>query len=145
MTTVSDPGPEAVRAQLGRMLDSPAFARAGRMRRFLTLSVGETLAGRGLELKEYTVGVAVFDRGVAFDPAADPIVRVEARRLRSKIRDYYRRHGRGDQILIEIPKGAYCARFRWRAERRTRRLPDRSLPALAHISLPFAAHAIPLV
>ena len=106
------PDPDVVRRQVERILRSPGFLRSARMRRFLSFSVSETLAGRGELLKEYTVGVAVFDRPPAFDPVAEPIVRVEARRLRAKLEEYYRGPGLHDRILIEIPKGAYAARFR---------------------------------
>src|SRR6188472_116114 len=80
---------EAVRRQISRILASAAFANAGRMSRFLSFSVEETLGGRAAGLKEYALGVAVFDRPSGFDPRTEPIVRVEARRLRSKLEAYY--------------------------------------------------------
>ena len=66
------------------------------MRRFLQLVVCEALGGRAGDLKEYPIGVAVFDRPASFDPSIDPIVRVEARRLRAKLDNYYQGEGRGD-------------------------------------------------
>ena len=62
-------------------------------------------------MKEYLIGVEAFDRNAAFDPREDPIVRVEARRLRNKLAQYYNGPGRDDQILVEFAKGAYVPRF----------------------------------
>jgi TolB-like protein/Flp pilus assembly protein TadD len=107
-------GPPSVRAQLTRILTSREFAAAERMRRFLTLAVSETLAGRAAALKEYTIAVEAFDRPPSFNPAIDPIVRVEARRLRAKLEKYYRGEGRDDRVVIELPKGSYAPRFRLR-------------------------------
>lgn len=113
--------PAAVRAQLARILMSPAFIRAPRLRRFLTRVVDEALAGRLENLKEYSLGVDVFDRGEAFDPRADPIVRVDARRLRGAIGAYYNGPGAGDPVEIELPTGSYLPVFRLRPGARGRR------------------------
>jgi hypothetical protein len=74
--------------------------------------VERTLEGRTDELKEYALGVDVFGRGASFDPRVDTIVRVQARRLRSKLEGYYNIEGRMDPLLIEIPKGRYIISFR---------------------------------
>ncbi|MDX2154282.1 MAG: hypothetical protein SFV54_26310 [Bryobacteraceae bacterium] len=105
---------EAVRAQVARIIVSEGFVRAPRMRRFLEFIVEETLAGRGNQLAEYTIGLAVFDRGAGFEPALDPIVRNDARRLRLKLLEYYRQveGGAREEVLIEVPKGAYLPVFR---------------------------------
>ncbi len=108
------PAPESVRAQLERILASPAFTNAKSARRFLQYVVDETLAGRSGQIKEYVVGVAVFDRGDSFDPRADGVVRVEATRLRGRLRDYYQ--GLNDPVLIELPKGSYVPVFQLRVE-----------------------------
>jgi tetratricopeptide (TPR) repeat protein len=108
----------AVRAQLGRVLASPGFARAPRLRRFLTYVVDEALAGRFERLKEYSLGLDVFDRGQAFDPKADPIVRVDARRLRKALADYYAGAGAQDPVEIVIAAGGYLPAFRLRARPR---------------------------
>ncbi len=105
------PAPEAVRAQLERMLASPVFAGSARQLRFLRYIVEERLAGREERLKGYTIGIEVFDRAPDFDPALDSIVRVEAGRLRAKLREYYEEHGRLDPVRIELPKGSYAVRF----------------------------------
>lgn len=104
----------AVRAQLTRILQSPGFARAPRLRRFLFYAVDEALAGRVEKLREYTLGVDVFDRGEGFDPTLDPIVRVDARRLRKVIARYYLGDGAGDPVEIGLPTGSYLPVFRLR-------------------------------
>jgi hypothetical protein len=79
------PSGDDVRCQLDRLLASSVFANAGRMSRFLKFVVEQTLAGEGERLKEYVIGVEVFDRDASYDPRLDSIVRVEAARLRSKL------------------------------------------------------------
>jgi hypothetical protein len=105
--------PQAVRAQVARIVGSEGFARSRRMQRFLEFVVEETLAGRADQLGEYAVGVAVFDRGPDFEPAVDPIVRNDARRLRVKLLEYYRETPTKaqDRVFIEMPKGGYVPVF----------------------------------
>jgi TolB-like protein/Tfp pilus assembly protein PilF len=100
-----------VLTQLERVLASSAFAQSDRMCRFLRLVVEYSLENRGGELKEYLIGTRVFDRKSSFDARLDPIVRVEARRLRTKLQQFYEREGREDEIRIELPKGNYAAQF----------------------------------
>jgi len=78
----------------------------------LRFVVEETFEGRSEQLKEYLVGLAVFDRDASFDPRADPIVRVEAGRLRDKLAKYYELEGAQDSIVISIPRGSYVPRVR---------------------------------
>src|SRR5690242_1694075 len=82
----SNADPACVREALTKSLASPVFSNSARMSRFLQLAVERTLEQRGEELKEYVIGVEVFDRPPSFDPRIDPIVRVEARRLRAKLK-----------------------------------------------------------
>lgn len=103
--------PEMVRAHLERILTSASFATAKSAPRFLRYVVEETLAGRGDQIKEYVLGIAVFDRGDAYDPRADAVVRVEATRLRNRLRDYYQTVGYTDPVSIELPKGSYVPVF----------------------------------
>ncbi len=104
-----------VRCQLARIESHPLFVRSLRMRRFLEFTIERMLAGKADELKEYVLGVEVFDRPVSHDPRIDPIVRVEARRLRAKLRDFYQSDGAQDELMIEYPLGSYVPRFRVRA------------------------------
>jgi TolB-like protein len=99
--------PPAIRSHIERILGSSQFAQSERISRFLRFAVEESLAGRGSQLKEYVIGVEVFDRPDSYDPRVDPIVRVEARRLRRKLRLYYETEGRTEPIRIEFPKGSY--------------------------------------
>ena len=82
----SSPAPEIVRAQVEKILSSRGFARSGRLSRFLKFAVEQTLAGRSENVKEQSIGLEVFDRKTDYDPRIDPIVRVEARRLRAKLK-----------------------------------------------------------
>jgi serine/threonine-protein kinase len=104
----------SVRQQLDRMLASATFQQVDRLKRFLSFIVTETIAGRGDQLKEYVVGVQVFGKEETFDPRTDPIVRVQARRLRARLARYYRAEGQADQTIIELPKGGYLPVFRRR-------------------------------
>ncbi|HVJ30532.1 MAG TPA: hypothetical protein VNA66_09520 [Gammaproteobacteria bacterium] len=103
------PTGDDVRRQLDRLLASTGFANAGRMSRFLKFVVEKTLAGEGERLKEYVIGVEVFDRDASYDPRLDSIVRVEAARLRAKLAEYYAGDGRSDAVVLTLPKGGYSA------------------------------------
>lgn len=105
----------AVRDQLRSIVSSPGFLHSERLRRFLTHCVEATLAGRLEDLKEYTIGRAAFDRPKHYNPAEDPIVRVEARRLRKKLEEYYQGHA-DEPVVIELPKGGYLPIFQFRLE-----------------------------
>lgn len=83
------------------------MARSERLARFLEFTVAETMAGNAAQIKEFVLGVEVFGRTPDYDPRLDPIVRVEARRLRMKLRKYYDTEGSEDRIRIEYPKGSY--------------------------------------
>jgi TolB-like protein/Flp pilus assembly protein TadD len=100
--------------QLARILASPTFQQGDRLKRFLSFIVLEAIAGRRNELKEYVIGVQVFGKEGTFDPRTDPIVRVQARRLRAKLVGYYREEGRADELIIELPKGGYAPVFKRR-------------------------------
>lgn len=107
--------PEAVREQLQRIVGSPGFIHSERLRRFLTHCVEGALNRRLEDLKEYTIGVTAFDRPKDYNPSEDPIVRVEARRLRAKLDEYYQKQGASDPVVIQLPKGGYLPVFEFRA------------------------------
>jgi len=113
-----DTGAKAVE-QVGRILVSKAFRQSDRLKRFLSFIVDETLAGRGERLKEFVVGVEVFGKPSSFDPRNDPIVRVQARRLRAQLARYYKEEAADGELVIELPKGGYAPVFH----------PARSAPA----------------
>ena len=98
--------------QLNRILSSKAFRQADRLKRFLSFVVAETVSGRSDRLKEFAVGVEVFGKDTSFDPRNDPIVRVQARRLRAQLTRYYREEGQEEELVIEMPKGGYTPIFR---------------------------------
>ena len=104
----SESDQEAIRQQLDRILNSGPFHQSQRRQRFLQYLVNETLAGRSERLKGYYVGLEVFDRPETFDPVVDPIVRIEAARLREKLFEYYAADGKDDPIRIGLPKGTYA-------------------------------------
>ena len=117
MTTQQDRsiGDDDIRRQLERILLSPGFAGSARIKRFLRFVVEQQLAGQGDKLKEYAIGVEVFDRKEPYDPRLDSIVRVEAGRLRSKLDEYYASEGAADEICIGVPLGSYVPVFARRA------------------------------
>jgi TolB-like protein len=100
--------PDEVRAELARILASEGFVNAERLSRFLQFIVERELAGEGERLKEYVIGIEVFDRGPDFDPRIDSIVRVEAGRVRAKLEAYYSGPGRDDSVMIKMEKGRYA-------------------------------------
>ena len=102
---------ERVRAQLERILASAAFADAERARSFLRFVVNRALEGRTGEIKESVIAVEALGRNSSFDSKSDPIVRVEARRLRERLDSYYEREGRSDRVVISVPKGGYVPDF----------------------------------
>jgi TolB-like protein len=105
------PTPDEIRRQLDRILASEGFANAERMSGFLTYIVNRTLAGEGDQVKEYAIGVDVFGRNGDYDPRLDSIVRVEARRLRSKVEEYYAGPGIHDPVIIRLRRGSYVPAF----------------------------------
>jgi len=98
---------EAVR----EILASKTFARADQLRNLLEFICAQTLAGRGVELTEYVVGVEALGRKPDYDPAADPVVRNRAHALRKKIDEYYTRENPGAKVRVHLPKGSYAVVF----------------------------------
>lgn len=107
---------QTIEATLRKLLDSGPFKASPRMARFLTFVVEHTLSENPEPLKEYLIGTEVFDRGDGFDPRQDTIVRVEARRLRAKLREYYEGDGRDDPVAIDLPDRGYAPSFRFRRQ-----------------------------
>jgi TolB-like protein/cytochrome c-type biogenesis protein CcmH/NrfG len=93
------------------MLRSRAFSGSLRLRSLLKFLVEEAAAGRADGIKEQVLALELYGRGLDFDPANHSVVRVDVRRLRDKIREYYESEGAADRIRIEIPKGSYCPVF----------------------------------
>jgi len=98
----------AIRAQLARILASPEFEATDRMRDFLRFVVEEKLAGRAQSLNAYTIAIAVFDRDEEFNGTNDPIVRIQAGRLRRALERYYLTAGAQDPVRITVRKVWSC-------------------------------------
>ena len=111
VSAYNNPSYSQVACCLRKILASRVFFRSTRVARFLRFLVERTLTSATDDLKEYVIGIEVFDRDVSFDTRLDPIVRVEARRLRSKLQEYYDQEGHDDPLRIEIPPGGYSAKF----------------------------------
>lgn len=103
-----------IRTQLDKILSSPEFNVPERVRHFLVYVINQTLEGHADRIKAYSVAVEVFGRDANFDIQNDPVVRIEAGRLRRALERYYLLAGTADPILIEIPKGGYVPRFQRR-------------------------------
>jgi len=103
---------ERIAEELQRILSSSGFVRNARMSQFLRFVVERDLDGRNEELKESVIAVEVFGRRPDYDPKLDSIVRTEAARLRSRLALYYSSEGRGDPLIIDLPKGGYVPQFR---------------------------------
>lgn len=109
--TGSGISPQDVKNALLRVLQSTEFNAVQQLRSFLTYVVRAELENRSHELKGYTIAVEALGRDESFDPISDPIVRVEAARLRRRLTKYYSGDGRDDPLRIVIPKGTYVPRF----------------------------------
>ncbi len=104
-----------VRAQIERMAVSDAFRASPQLVAFLRFVVEAVLTGNSARIKGYTIGVEVLRRDANFDPQIDPIVRVEAVRLRRTLDRYYRGPGIDDAIIVDLPRGGYVPTFSRRA------------------------------
>jgi TolB-like protein len=109
------PSAESIRRQVQQILASSHFDASTRNRKFLEFIVEETLAGNGDRLKGYTIALEVFDRDPSFDPQLDPVVRIEAGRLRRSLERYYLTEGKASAIAVSIPKGKYVPQFEVRS------------------------------
>ena len=113
-TVDNAPAPEEIRTAVEHMIASEVFSRSPQLGAFLRFVTDATLSGKSDRIKAYTIGVEVLRRDTSFDPQLDPIVRVEATRLRRAIERYYAGPGQSDAIIIDLPRGSYVPIFRWR-------------------------------
>jgi hypothetical protein len=102
---------DLVRAELARVLESPIFAQSDRLGRFLRFAVEHAISGTDEGLKEYVIGTEVC-RKPLYHPSQDSIVRTEARRLRTKLKEYYESEGKNNPIFIYFRPGSYIPVFR---------------------------------
>src|SRR5436190_8529168 len=121
---LNQPDSAAVRAQVERMTASSVFRSSPQLASFLLFIVEARLRGNAERLKGYTIGVEVLRRDTKFDPQLDPIVRVEATRLRRAIERYYAGPGATDPVIVDLPRGSYVPTFRRREMARRRAMPS---------------------
>jgi TolB-like protein len=121
------PSADLVRGELERVLASPDFVASDRLKKFLRFVVEEAVAGRGDRLHAYPIALEALGRDASFDPQTDPVVRMEAGRLRRRLERYYLEAGQSDPVRIDIPKGGYVPTFTRQADER----PTRETPASA--------------
>jgi hypothetical protein len=109
------PGDAGIRAELERVVAGPRLIKSPQLVKFLRFVVEAVLTGKGRRIKAYTVAIEALGRDPRFDPLTDPIVRVEAGRLRRALEHYYATDGRRDPLVIEMPRGSYVPVFRLKA------------------------------
>ena len=105
------PDENEIREQLSSVLRSQVLRDSEMLRNFLSFIVNETLKPKGIRLKQYSIAFHAFNRSADFDPTADPIVRIQASRLRRILEQYYREEGVADPVIILLPKGSYVPVF----------------------------------
>lgn len=115
LATAPQPSEAEIRAALNRIVASTALGGSPKLKDFLRYVVERALAGDGARIKGYTVAVEALGRGPDFDPQTDPIVRVEASRLRHLLDAFYAGECAHEQVVIELPRGGYVPNFRRRA------------------------------
>jgi hypothetical protein len=113
------PTAEEIRAAVEHIALSSSFFRSAQLIAFLRFVVETALGGKAESIKSYTIGVEALGRGESFDPQVDPIVRVEAARVRRALASYFAREGAGGAVTIEIPLGGYVPVFRRRRQHRS--------------------------
>ncbi len=104
-------GKELAKAELDAILSSGLFAHAPSLAQFLSYICSKCLEGEGSQIKEYNIAVEALGRSPDFDQKRDSIVRVEAHRLRKRLRQYYEEEGASHSIQIVIPAGQYVPQF----------------------------------
>jgi hypothetical protein len=100
--------------EVARLLESKDFPATERNRRFLAYVVEKELSGQPEEITATLVATRVFGRAEGFNPSKDPIVRIEAAKLRRDLETYYLKAGRNNPLRISMPKGAYRPCFIYR-------------------------------
>ena len=105
------PDKRQILEQLSKILRSQIFRNANMLSNFLSFIVQEVLKENGMLLKQYSIAIHAFGRSDDFDPTVDPIVRIQASRLRRNLEQYYNEEGIDDEVIISVPKGTYMPQF----------------------------------
>jgi TolB-like protein len=135
---------DQISAAVDKILRSRIFQGTKLLSRLLRFIVDQSIAGNAASLKESVLGTDVFGRGPAFDPRLDPIVRVDARRLRARLTDYYSSEGASDPVIVELPKGGYAPVFSWRRSFDAR-TPAPNVVSLDYSPVPESVAVLPFV
>ena len=102
---------DTITQHVNKLTASSVFAQAERLVSFLRYIVGETLKNDGKQINQYVLAMELYNRDESFDPATDSVVRVDAGRLRTKLREYYDTEGKNDDVRFELPKGNYVVKI----------------------------------
>ncbi len=105
------PATREIRLHQGAILASAQFVQSRRLSNFLSFTVGSVLNGTADLIKEYTIGTEVYGRPSSYNPSEDSIVRTEARRLRSRLNEYYSAEGNDQRVRISYVPGSYVPRI----------------------------------
>jgi hypothetical protein len=98
-------------AAINRILASSCFAHAPGLHKFLQFVGNKAIQGLSHEIKEHSIAANVLERPVEYDSRTDTTIRVQARRLREKLKEYYVSEGAADEVIVDLPKGQYAPRF----------------------------------
>jgi adenylate cyclase len=112
MKKVDTPSPEEIRAQLVSIFTSNEFQAARRLQDFLRYVVEKSLQDEQNTIKQFTIAIDVYNRPDSFEPKSDPLIRIEAQRLRRALARFYENNSDAD-VLIHIPRGTYVPQFSW--------------------------------
>src|SRR6185369_16407869 len=99
------------REEVQRILHSAQFRRAPKLQKFLELVCDYHFQGRSAEITEFTIATQAFGKGPDFEPSEDSLVRVQAREVRRRLREYYQSEGKGSRLILDIPIGHYAPVF----------------------------------
>jgi hypothetical protein len=102
---------EDQRQEVQRILHSPHFRRAPKLQRFLELICDYHFQNRSAEINEFVIATEAFGKGSGFDPSGDSLVRVQAREIRRRLREYYQDEGASSRLHLDIPVGSYAPMF----------------------------------
>jgi hypothetical protein len=101
---------DSERAELSLVL--AALSRTPRLENLLRHIAERSFENRVNEINEYNIATEVFGRSkTSFDASRDSIARVEAYRLRRKLKEYYETEGKEHEIQIALPLGSYVPVF----------------------------------
>src|SRR5215475_758175 len=102
---------EDQREEVQRILHSPQFRRAPKLQRFLELVCDYHFQNRSSEITEYVIATQAFGKGPNFEAGEDSLVRVQAREVRRRLREYYQNEGKSSRFVLDIPIGHYAPVF----------------------------------